>query len=96
MTIHYDEKGKFFTDIISKKSIPVIIQTTKDRIEGKVHVRRGERLSDELERETQFLAVTEAKILGPDNQPKDSAGFLSVAKVNVVWIFPVTGEDSGE
>ena len=93
MTIHYDEKGKFFTDIISKKSVPVIIQTTKDRIEGNIHVRRGERLSDELDRETKFLAVTEAKIYDAANQPIYTADFLSIAKANLVWIFPVNGED---
>lgn len=92
MTIHYDEKGKFFTDIISKKSVPVIIQTATNRIEGLVHVRRGERLSDELEQETNFLAVTEAKIYGAENQILYRTEFLSVAKENVIWIFPVNGE----
>jgi hypothetical protein len=95
MTIHYDEKGKFFTDIISKKSVPVIIQTNTHRIEGSVHVRRGDRLSDELDRETNFLAVTEAKIFDADNQPVYSAEFLAVAKTNVVWILPtnINGEE---
>jgi hypothetical protein len=93
MTIHYDEKGKFFTDIISKKSVSVVIQTTKDRIEGNVHVRRGERLSDELDRNTQFLAVTKATIFDAENQPIYSTDFLSVAKPNLVWIFPINGED---
>ncbi|MEN8240840.1 MAG: hypothetical protein ABFS17_02875 [Chloroflexota bacterium] len=93
MTIHYDEKGKFYTDIISKKSVPAIIQTTNDRVEGMVHIRRGERLSDELERETKFLAVTEARIFNAENIPTYSSSFLSVAKDNIVWIFPVNGED---
>jgi len=93
MTIHYDEKGKFYTDIISKKSIPSIIQTTHDRVEGMVHIRRGERLSDELERENKFLAVTEARIFNAENIPTYSSSFLSVAKDNIVWIFPVNGED---
>jgi hypothetical protein len=95
MTIHYDEKGKFFTDIISKKSIPVIIQTTTNRIEGLMHVRRGERLTDELERDSQFLAVTEANILDKENKPIFNADFLSIAKINVVWVFPKNGEDAG-
>ena len=92
MTIHYDEKGKFFTDIISKKSVPVIIQTNIHRIEGMVHVRRGDRLSDELDRETDFLAVTEAKIFDSENQPIYNAEFLSIAKVNIVWLLPINQE----
>lgn len=93
MTTHYDEKGKFFTDIISKKSVPVVMQTTTHRIEGNVHIRRGERLKDELDREENFLAVTEAKIFNSDNQPIYSSSFLSVAKINIVWIFPINGAD---
>lgn len=93
MTIHYDEKGKFFTDIISKKSVPVIIMTSTNRIEGNVHVRRGERLSDELDRDIKFLAVTEGKIFNSDNELIYSTSFLSVAKANVAWIFPLNGED---
>jgi hypothetical protein len=93
VTTHYDEKGKFFTDIISKRSVPVIMQTTQHRIEGNVHIRRGERLKDELDREESFLAVTEAKIFDADNQPIYSASFLSVAKINIVWILPVNGAD---
>jgi hypothetical protein len=93
VTTHYDEKGKFFTDIISKRTIPVILQTTTHRIEGNVHIRRGERLKDELDREENFLAVTDAKIFDPDNQPIYSSSFLSVAKINIVWILPINGAD---
>lgn len=93
MTTHYDEKGKFFTDIISKRSVPVIIQTGKHRIEGNVHIRRGERLKDELDREENFLAVTEANIFDSDNEQIYSSSFLSVAKTNIVWIFPINGAD---
>ena len=93
MTIHYDEKGKFFTDIISKKSVDVIIQTNTHRIEGKVHVRRGDRLSDELDRDVAFMAVTEAKIFDTSDQPVYTSDFLSVAKSNIVWILPSETEE---
>jgi hypothetical protein len=93
VTTHYDEKGKFFTDIISKRRVPVIMQTSKHRIEGNVHIRRGERLKDELDREESFLAVTDAKIFDADNQPIYSATFLSVAKINIVWILPINGDN---
>jgi len=44
MTIEYDEKGKFYTDIISKVAVPVTMQTTDQLIRGFVHVRHGERI----------------------------------------------------
>ena len=69
------------------------MQTVNHRIEGNVHIRRGERLKDELDREESFLAVTEAKIFNSDNQPIYSSSFLSVAKINIVWILPVNGAD---
>ena len=55
MSIEYDEKGKFYTDIISKVAVPVTMQTTNQLIRGFVHVRHGERIKDELDRDEFFL-----------------------------------------
>ena len=62
MSIHYDEKGKFYTDIISKQAIPVLIQTSSNRIRGNIYVRPAERIKDQINQEDMFLAVTEAII----------------------------------
>ena len=35
MTIEYDEKGKIFTDIVSKVAIQATIQTTTHMMRGK-------------------------------------------------------------
>lgn len=94
MSTHYDEKGKFFTDVISKKRIPVIIQTSDQRIEGVVHARRGERLKDELNRNEQFLAVTEALIYEGQQETLFNSDFLAINKDAIVWIFPSEGEDN--
>ena len=59
MTLEFNEKGKYFTDIISKVAIPAIIQTVTHRIEGSVHIRLDGRVKDELDRNEPFLAVTE-------------------------------------
>jgi hypothetical protein len=93
MSTHYDEKGKFFTDIISKKAIPVTIQTTSNRIEGIVHVRRGERLKDELNSSEQFLAVTDATIFNNEGAEVYQVNFLAVHRNNIIWIFPTNGEE---
>ena len=34
MSIRFDDKGKFFTDVISKEAVPVLIQTPTNRIQG--------------------------------------------------------------
>jgi hypothetical protein len=60
MSIEYDEKGKYYTDVVTKIAVPAVIQTSDHLIRGLVHVRQGERLKDELEGQGNFLAVTSA------------------------------------
>ena len=95
MSIEYDEKGKFFTDIISKIPVYAVVQTTSQLIRGKVHIREGERLKDELDREEAFLAMTDASILGTDGQVAFDAPFLAVRRSQIVWVLPNEGKDEG-
>lgn len=97
MTVEYDEKGKIFTDIVSKVAIPAIVQTTKQLIKGNVHVRRDERLKDELDRDKMFLAMTEASIIGADGQTLYESRFLAVRRAQIIWVMPANeSEDFGE
>lgn len=93
MSTHYDEKGKFFTDIISKKDIPVTIQTAQNTIEGVVHIRRGERLKDELNESEQFLAVTNAVIFDIQGVEIHRVDFMAINRNHIIWMFPQNGED---
>jgi hypothetical protein len=88
MTIEYDEKGKFYTDIISKIAIPVTMQTTNQLIKGFVHVRHGERIKDELDRDELFLAVTNASVIEPDSKVQFEAPFIAVRRAQIIWIMP--------
>ncbi len=88
MAIEYDEKGKFFTDIIQKVAVRAVVQTTAQLVRGKVHVREGERLKDELDRDELFLAMTDASILGVDGQVQFEAPFLAVRRSQIVWVLP--------
>ena len=89
MTIRFDEKGKFFTDVITKESVPVVIQTESFIIHGKVHIRPNERLKDELNMNEQFLAVTEAIVFDADGSEKYRSDFLSVNRTHIIWAIPV-------
>ena len=51
MSIEYDEKGKIFTDVVSKTAIHATIQTTTHLLQGYIHVRRDQRIKDELDRD---------------------------------------------
>lgn len=88
MTIEYDDKGKIFTDIVTKVAIQAILQTTTHLIRGQVHVRRDQRIKDELDLNENFLAVTDVSVLGPDGQALFQAPFLAVRRSHIVWVIP--------
>ena len=88
MTIEFDDNGKFFTDIISKTPLPVMIQTVTHRIHGNIHIAQDRRLKDELDLPEKFIAVTDADIYSPDGQVLYHAGFLAVQRNEIVWVFP--------
>ncbi len=93
MSIEYDEKGKFYTDVITKVPMSVVIQTTTHLVRGYVHVHQGERLKDELERNEEFIAVTKATVHDVDDKVCFSGPFLAVQRAQIVWIMPV-GEET--
>ena len=96
MSLEFNEKGKYFTDIISKAAVPAIIQTTTHRIEGYVHIRLDGRLKDELDRNEAFLAVTNAKVLNADGSILYETDFLSVARFQIIWGMPSENNNLGE
>lgn len=97
MTIEFDDKGKIFTDIVSKVAIPAVVQTTKHLIRGKVHVRHNERLKDELDRDELFLAITDASVIDADGNTLHQTRFIGVRRTQIVWVMPAQGaEEVGE
>ena len=92
MTIEYDDKGKFYTDIVKKLPVPVVIQTATHLVRGLVHVREGERLKNELEHDELFLAVTLASIYGTGDSLLFTAPFMAVQRAQIIWIMPVDEE----
>lgn len=88
MSVEFNEKGKFFTEIVSKFAISAIIQTTMHRVEGDIHVRAEGRLIDELNAGERFLAVTNAKIYHQDGSLLYKTNFISISRSEIVWIIP--------
>ncbi|MDD2921707.1 MAG: hypothetical protein PHQ36_05410 [Anaerolineales bacterium] len=92
MTIEYDEKGKFYTEVVTKIPAAVVIQTTAHLIRGLVHIRKGERLKSELEWDEKFLAVTQATIHDANDHVLFTAPFLAILRDQIVWIMPMDDE----
>lgn len=88
MVTEFNDRGKFFTNIISKEPVQVIIQTTHQRISGEVHVRRGERLKDELNQPEQFIAVTNASVWSADGTVELQSKLLVISCSQIVWVIP--------
>jgi hypothetical protein len=88
MSLEFNEKGKYFTDIISKVAVPAVIQTVMQRIEGSVHVRLGGRVKDELDSSEPFLAVTNAKVFGLDGTVLYETDFMTVSRSQIIWVIP--------
>ena len=88
MTIEYDDKGKRFTDIVTKRSVYATVQTTTHLIRGYIHVRRDQRIKDELDLDAKFIAITDASILGKDGQVLVQAPFLAINRAQIIWVLP--------
>ena len=89
MTVRVDAKGKIFTDIIRKDEVPVLIRTVTDLIHGHIYLRPEQRIKDELNAGAdQFIAVTDAEVLGPNGAIAYRSSFLTLNKAHVVWIRP--------
>jgi hypothetical protein len=88
MSIHFDEKGKFFTEVVPKEPVPVRIQTLTHRIQGNIHIRPGERLKDELNQAVQFVAVTDAVVYGSSGDEICRTEFMIVNIDQIVWLTP--------
>lgn len=88
MVTQYDEKGKIFTQIVSKEPIRVTIQTAQGLIRGSIHVRPNERTKDELNGEDRFLAVTDAVIYNNEDREISRARFLVVNINQIIWVIP--------
>jgi hypothetical protein len=93
MTIEYDEKGKIFTDIVTKIAVSVTVQTTTHMMRGQMHVRRDKRVKDELDLNEKFLPLTDVSVLGPDGQALFQSPFLAVQRAHIIWVIPEQDEE---
>ncbi len=86
MCTEYDEKGKYFTNIITKEAVAAKIQTVTHLVEGEIHVRHDQRLKDEMDLAEPFLAVTNATLYTSDGQVFLRTNFIAIRREQIVWV----------
>lgn len=81
---------------VEQSVIEVTIFMQDSRVEGKLHLPAGGRLTDYLAlAERQFVPVTDAKIyLVPSNELIYTVSFISLNKDFIVFIFPKDKQES--
>lgn len=92
MYTQFEEKGKIFTQKITKEQKKVIIQTSKQKILGTIHIQMDNRLIDELNESIQFLAITDANIFDSENNVIHQSDFLSINTSQIIWVLPIEDE----
>jgi hypothetical protein len=89
MVTQYDDKGKFFTQVISKEPVQVILQTSRNIIYGAVYVRPEARLKDEINTSREhFVAITDAKVYDHQKNLMFQSRFLLINMDHIDWIIP--------
>jgi len=89
MTFEFeDEKGKVFTEVVTKIPVHVTVQTIIHQLLGRIHIRPDQRLKDELDCAEPFIAVTDVSILDADGKVVHRADFLAVRRDQIVWVAP--------
>jgi hypothetical protein len=88
-TPSFDQKGKIFTEVISKKPVQVFIYTEKHIIIGEINIRPDDRLKDEINNNEQFLAVTNAVIKDFEGNTQFKTNFVAVNRQHVSWVLPI-------
>jgi len=88
MVTHYDHKGKYFTNVVSKDVVRATVQTLTVQLVGDVHVTPDKRLKDELNRGEQFIAITDVTVYNTTGKEIYKSDFLAVNKNQIVWVNP--------
>ena len=75
-------------NVINKRAIPIVIQTSKHLVRGQFHVRGVMRVIDEITFEDKFVAITDAEIINPNGSKLFKTGFMAINRQEIIWMAP--------
>jgi hypothetical protein len=91
-TMKLNEKGKYFTERVSKRQVQVVVNTLHGQVLGQMFVLPAQRIKDLLNNvNEQFIAITEAVFIAGDGQ-RQEVGFVAINKQHIVSVIPINEE----
>lgn len=72
-----------------KETVAVMVVVAGYRLEGEVHVSPGGRLTDEVNRETEFIPMTRVTVFTLAGQRVVALEFLTLNKRNILFMAPL-------
>jgi hypothetical protein len=75
-----------------RERLPVVFITERIRVEGEVHIKPGERLTDFMNiGDNQLIAVTHAAVYNlSEGRKVYSVDFLNINKSSIIVVFPMS------
>ncbi len=90
MDTRVDAKGKYYTQHVNKRMIPVTARIQDTIVHGTVHLTLDNRLKDELNAEDNFIAITDAQVVDARTEcTLFETAVLIVNKHHLLWVFPI-------
>lgn len=84
------ERGKAVAIRSAKEIIPVVFFTSTYRLEGEMHVVADGRLLDEINKERDFIPLTNATIYDATGSPLETLDFIAINKSQILMAAPAT------
>lgn len=87
------EKGKYFTDRVSKKPVEVSISTLHGHVRGQIYVLPTQRVKDVLNNSNEeFLALTDAVVTAGDGVHQE-VKFVALNKRHIISVVPINEDE---
>lgn len=89
MVTQFDDKGKFYTEVVPKDAVQVTVQTLTHRLHGVMYKRQKTRLIDELNlSDNRFIPMTEVTVYNAQGSVLFQTDFIVIEFDHIVWVIP--------
>lgn len=84
------------SNTVPRHAVPVVVQTLRHRLQGKLYISSNERLKDEINRPELFIELFDVTVYNDQQQVIRRCETLSVNRQQIIWLFPEDAQQPGE